>query len=166
MNVLIGKTGATVEIDEAQLSDATRAFLFAYGVRQWLNDKHASVQIGKDGATGDDVMAVVHDAIARLRAGDLGRQGGGRTSDPVAQEMRKIAVGRANDAIKKLSVDVLRTKLADHGWDFAQATKAKARAAFVAAIVERLLEKHESELRETAKANLAKNAELQVDVEV
>lgn len=162
MDILIGKTGETVAVDVDKLSDSTKDFLFNYGVKQWLNDKHASVQIGKEGATAETVTAVVNDALAALYAGNIRRSGGGRTSDPVAKEMRAIATQRANKIVRDLPDDRLRTKLADHGWDFAKDTKAKARSAFVAAIVEQLLEKREAELRETAKANLAKANALDV----
>lgn len=165
MDILIGKTGATVALDESRLSDETKAFLFAYGVKQWLNDKHASVQIGKEGATGETVMGVVADAIEKLYTGDL-RMSAGRTNDPVAREAKAISMNEIKASVSKLSRETLVAAFAKRGWASGKDEFGASKMRLIKELAEAHLAKNNERIIRAARDRVAENAANVADVDL
>jgi hypothetical protein len=74
MDIRIKKADATVEVQELKFNQATRDFLYNYGVRQFLNDSISD--LSREGsksttkASSDEMLARVNDTIERLYAGE------------------------------------------------------------------------------------------------
>jgi hypothetical protein len=74
MDIRIKKADATVVVDVKKLNETVGAFLFEYGVRQFINDSISD--LSREGsksttkATSDEMLARVEDTIARLYAGE------------------------------------------------------------------------------------------------
>jgi hypothetical protein len=73
MDIFVKKTGQTVQVSD-DLPEVSREFLFQYGVKQWLNDRHASLQ-SKDFNDRDEyvekVMGRVLEGIDKLESGEV-----------------------------------------------------------------------------------------------
>lgn len=92
ITVRIGKTNRDIEIDLSRFNDEVLLYVIHYGLKQRLNDVHASMSLDDDGA--DEINAQVDKALNALYSGDI-RVAGERTSDPV----RRMALQNATNAI-------------------------------------------------------------------
>lgn len=93
MQITINKTGAVFQTGD--FPQAARDFIFSYGLRQILNDCHASLQ-RKDFDSQEDFVAAVNDRVkvklAALESGDITtRQSGGASLDPMTKLIYAIA---------------------------------------------------------------------------
>jgi hypothetical protein len=74
MEIRIKKADATVTIDREKYPEHVKEFLFNYGERQYLNDSTSDLSVNGSPsttkATPDEILARVHDTIARLYAGE------------------------------------------------------------------------------------------------
>jgi hypothetical protein len=94
----LGKAG-NITVGLNRLTDEVVEHIFAYGLKQLLNDCHASE---KEPA---NKLALVQKKLENLYDGKITRaSGGGRTSDPVAQEAKRLAKAK----IKTLTSGQLR----------------------------------------------------------
>jgi hypothetical protein len=82
----------TVSVDDGKFSKAVNEYIFAYGLKQVLNDA------GSQGKSAEDKLALAEKKLAKLYSGDLAIH---RTTDPVAAEAKKIAIAKVNAAIAK-----------------------------------------------------------------
>lgn len=115
--VTIGKTGDNHEIDFAALPAASQAYVIAYGLKQALNDCHASIQRnGKDEdgdalyASDTDFQRAVRDAVdARLSAlmeGTIGIRSSGTRLDPLSAEIVRLARAEVVKAVRAKGIKV------------------------------------------------------------
>src|SRR5262245_13119150 len=76
MQVRIGAAGV-VDVDVDRLPDAAKSHIFAYGLKQILNDARSGLT-NKSGATADKVMEAVNKKLDALYAGTIRppREGG------------------------------------------------------------------------------------------
>lgn len=130
-NVVIAKVHS-IEVDEAKFSDAVKEFIFAYGLKQLLNDA------GSAGKTPDEKLAMGEKKLASLYEGTLrtARVGGGG-KDPVAAEMDRIAW------------EVLRAAIMGQGRKLKDVTDEQK-----AELIEKYLKKYEAKTRKEAEARL------------
>ena len=84
--ILIRKAGKSIDVDESRFSDAVHSFVFAYGIRQVLNDSLSDMKSGAH--KPDEYMNVVMDKLNALYAGDVRQKTG---VDPVTAEMIRLA---------------------------------------------------------------------------
>lgn len=100
-NIDVTKAGKSFEIDFQGLPEVSREYLIAYGLRQALNDVHASISLkaaDKDGnklyETEADVTAAaleaVEERIAKLQEGTMSLRAGGAPVDPVEAMRQKV----------------------------------------------------------------------------
>lgn len=144
ISVGLGKAGA-IDVDLAKLakSQAVMEYVFHYGLKQMLNDVHASEKdaAAKLGLSQKKLDSLYRGEIAQARVG-----GGG---DEVAREMRKLAEAELKAKLAKLG-----RKLKDFSKDQLQAG------------VEALLKANEAEYRKTAEAKLALKPAAAKDVDI
>jgi hypothetical protein len=115
-NIIIG-LGAdrTIEVDRAKFTPEVAEHIFMYGLRQILNDAHASE---KDGAAK---TALSEKRLAKLYEGQINRGGNGAkaSADPVEKEatrlakaiISKIDKSRLEAAAKRRAIEVDDLKL-------------------------------------------------------
>lgn len=129
----LGKAGE-IEVDVAKLaaSEAVVNYVFNYGLKQMLNDVHASEKDldAKVGLSQKKLDSLYRGEVAQARIG-----GGG---DPVAKEMRRMVEQEIKDTIKRAG-----KKLSDFSKEALQTAMAK------------LLEKNKDEYRKLAEEKLA-----------
>ncbi len=88
--IAIAKTH-TLDIDLSKFNNDVNEFIFAYGLKQLLNDA------GSSGKTPDEKLEMAKGKLDRLYAGELRRVGTAKTAlDPVQAEAERLAW----DAIK------------------------------------------------------------------
>jgi len=105
--IALGEAGS-IEVEDATFTQAVKDYVYHYGLKQMLNDVHASVTKKVE---SDDVKraeakrAMVEKKLASLMAGEVAqaRVGGG---DPVAKEMRKMAEADLKAKLVKLGKKV------------------------------------------------------------
>lgn len=137
----LGEAGSlAVDIAELAKHDAVVQYVFNYGLKQMLNDVHASVtkKVQADDTKRQAAkLALVNKKLASLLAGNVAQEriGGG---DPVAREMLAMAKADVKAGIAKLGKKLK---------DFSDESLAKAYAAQLA--------KHDATYREKAIAKLA-----------
>lgn len=119
VEISLGKAGS-IEVDVAKLreSQAVADYIFMYGLKQMLNDVHASEKdpVAKKGLSQKKLDSLLRGEVAQARVG-----GGG---DPVAKEMRAMA-----EADVKAKLKALGKKLSDYEADTLKAVYAKQLAA-------------------------------------
>lgn len=156
MDVLINKTGQTVSIDKGALPQVSNDFIFAYGLRQILNDCHSSIVAKtwdeeKDGNFSEAVMAAVADKIAALATGDITtRRAAGEPVDPVARRVLRIARERIKSALKAQKGLTIKA-YGEEAYD---------------ELVSKYIDKNAEALEKQAKAELKKEAETVVDLDL
>lgn len=136
IEISLGKAGSIkVDVEKLEKSEAVIQYIFNYGLKQMLNDVHASE---KDAAAK---MGLVEKKLNSLYAGQVAQQrvGGG---DPVAREMAAMAQADVKAALAKLGKKLK---------DFDKESLAKAYAAQMA--------KNEAKYRKAAEAKLAIKAD-------
>ena len=118
ITITINKTGTTLETGD--FPQVSRDFIFNYGLRQILNDCHASIQ-RKDFVVGDDedqyadddeahkafvaaVNARVEAKLAALKSGDLSTRRGSGAVDPLTREMLAIAKDEVKLALQRKGI--------------------------------------------------------------
>lgn len=157
--IAVNVVGTELNVDTDKLTDAVRAYIMEYGLKQMLNDSHASVTATTnpdEDERKEAKLAMAEKKLASLMAGNVAqaRFGGG---DPIRTEMRKLADAELTAALKAAG-----KKLAD-------AKKAKdAEGNLVwTATVNKLMEKHEARYKKEAQARLdkAKGAAEGIDLE-
>lgn len=122
MDIIIGKTQNVVKVDIESMASVSKDFIFAYGLRQILNDCHASVQ-RKDFETQEAFMEAVDARVnAKLNAlysGDIStRTASGKPAlSPLEAMMEKIA--------KEIVIPALRAKVKSLGGKFGDITDAQ-----------------------------------------
>lgn len=132
-NVSLGKAGE-IEVDVEKLvkSEAVVAYIFQYGLKQMLNDVHASE---KDPAAKIGLSQKKLDSLYR---GEVAQQRVGGGGDPVKREMLAMAKQDVNAKIKALG-----KKLGDYDKETLNSVYEKQMAA------------NESQYRKAAEAKLA-----------
>lgn len=108
ITVTIGKTGAAHEIDFAALPETSQQFIITYGLKQLLNDAHASITPKAykpedfDGLSfAEAVNAAVEEKLNRLFEGTLAIRAGTREpSDPRAKIIHQLAKDALREALK------------------------------------------------------------------
>jgi len=138
--VTLPKAKASLIIVMGDMPQATLDHVFAYGLRQILNDAMASAK------TPEEAKAFADKRLANLMSGTL-RASPTRTGDPIEDEARRIARGMLEAKIRTVGKKV---KDFDADW-------------FKARIAE-LLTKQPA-IRETATANVNATAGLALDIE-
>lgn len=101
----IGKTGKAQEVDFGAMNEDVRDYVIAYGLKQILNDCHASIQRKDYDEQGEFILAVeeaVNDKLAALASGKISiRTGAARESiDPVQKLVNRMAREIVLGAIK------------------------------------------------------------------
>jgi hypothetical protein len=88
----IGEAG-TISVDESKFTAAVNSYIFNYGLKQMLNDVHASETAKKtpdDETRQANKLALVEKKLASLYAGEVA-QSRAASGDPVMREMRDMA---------------------------------------------------------------------------
>jgi transcription termination factor NusB len=101
-----------VEVDEARFTPAVREFIFAYGLKQLLNDA------GSAGKNPDEKLGMAQKKLDALYTGEVRRHRD--AVDEVTSEARKIAEGLIKNALRAqgrkigdVDKDILRAKVAE-----------------------------------------------------
>ena len=130
--ISLGKGGEiTVDVAKLAKSDAVVNYIFTYGLKQMLNDVHASEKdaAAKLGLSQKKLDSLYRGEVAQARAS---------SADPVKREMRALAEADVKDAMRKGGI------------------KASALAkGKLAEIIDAQLAKNEAKYRKTAEAKLA-----------
>jgi hypothetical protein len=92
--IRIAKYNRTVDVEFSTLPEEAQLHIIEYGLRQNLNDRVAGE------ADADIGMALINKRLASLGAGDF-RSTGGRESDPVMAEAKRLASVAVKNAIRK-----------------------------------------------------------------
>jgi hypothetical protein len=103
-SISINKIGVAVDVDFGALPEVSQQFIINYGLRQVLNDAHASIQL-RDFPEGEGFKDAVENAVntrlGALVSGDLTtKRGGGLPVDPVQREVIRMAREEVRAAIK------------------------------------------------------------------
>jgi hypothetical protein len=93
VTVPLAKAETSVEVALAQLPENSLQHIFAYGLRQILNDAMASAK------TAAEAQGMAQKRLDNLLAGTL-RAAGTREGDPVRREARKIATDLVTAKVK------------------------------------------------------------------
>jgi hypothetical protein len=134
--VSLGKAGElTVDIAKLEKSPAVMEYIFNYGLKQMLNDVHASE---KDAAAKMGLSQKKLDSLYRGEVAQARASGG----DPVKREMRAMAENDVKNAAKAAGIKL------------ANVPKDK-----LAAAIDGQLAKNEAKYRKAAEAKLAIKAE-------
>lgn len=150
--VQIGKIGQQVEVKGFDtLPEASQAFLIAYGLKQVLNDAHASIQrkdFDSEEAFQDEVMGAVLAKVEALESGEVKSRGTGavRVVDPFAKLCREIAKERIYAACAK-------------------AGKKKPVKEQLEAFIVQVMEKHGDSVKAEAKERLDSLSDLDLDLD-
>jgi hypothetical protein len=91
--VRVVKAETDYTVDPAQLPDHVRDHVWAYGLRQILNDAAASAK------NADEAKGMADKRFANLLAGTL-RASSGRESDPVKAEALRLATAKVHTALR------------------------------------------------------------------
>lgn len=94
-NIGIGEAGE-ISVDETRFNETVKAYIFNYGLKQMLNDVHASVTKkveADDLKRVEQKLALVQKKLASLYAGEVAQARVGTTGSPVEREMRQMADG-------------------------------------------------------------------------
>ncbi len=94
-----GKVGVPVE----RFSEQVRDYIFEYGLKQMLNDAHASVTAKthpKDSERAAAKVAMAQKKLDSLLAGQVAQARAGAERDPVGAEVRRMAEAEVKQAIK------------------------------------------------------------------
>lgn len=151
LSINIAKANKPMMVDESKFTEAVDTYVRRYGLTQMFNDAHSQItaKVEPDPVKrGELAWALAQKKLDALYAGEtrVARVGGPR-GDDVTNEVKRIAkatiLGRAKS--KGLSADVVKTNFNE--W----------MAKYIAA--------NEAALRAEAEANLAKVAELSVDLD-
>lgn len=89
----IGSAGE-ITVDEGKFSETVWAYVFNYGLKQMLNDVHASVTAkveADETKRNSQKMALVQKKLDSLYAGEVAQARVGSTGNPVEREMRAMA---------------------------------------------------------------------------
>lgn len=107
MQITINKTGAVFETGD--FPTVAKDFIFAYGLRQILNDCHASIQ-RKDFESQEAFIGAVNERVkaklAALESGDITTRQVGTTLDPVTKLGMTLARELVVTAIKAKGLKV------------------------------------------------------------
>lgn len=97
LTISLGKAGS-IEVDVAKLqaNEAVREYIFAYGLKQMLNDVHASE---KD---ADKKLALSQKKLDSLMRGEVAQARVGQSGDPVMREMKAMAEADVKSKLKQL----------------------------------------------------------------
>ncbi len=95
MKIMIGKIGETLNVDLTRMPRESIEFVTEYGLKQLLNDCHASItpkMYPDKGELTRAVIEAVNNKVEALYNGSIrSGGGGGRTIDPVTALARKFA---------------------------------------------------------------------------
>lgn len=141
MLINIGK-GIEMDVDVAKLPADVLSHVQYIGLRNILMDAHSGVTKEKATDVVAESRAVSEKKLAAMYAGQVRATSAGRTSDPIAAEMKKIATGMLKDVIRKAG-----KKMEDYSTEQKNAAVAK------------LIDKNPS-IRTTAEKNVAATKEL------
>lgn len=136
----IGEAGS-IDVDESKFTEAVRAYVFNYGLKQMLNDVHAGETKAK---TADDAtrkankLALVEKKLASLYNGEVAQARVGATGSPIEREMRAMA-----EADLRVKVKAAGKKVSD----FDKGVWAE--------VVGKQVKAHEAKYRAAAEAKLA-----------
>lgn len=164
MQVLIGKVAQTVEVDFDSLPKVSQEYIINYGLKQVLNDCHASISlkaVDKAGllmypdseAVGRATMEAVREKLAALQSGDISIRQAGQVRealDPIVKVSREIAWD-----------DYVKPSLVKKGIKL-NTVKAEDRARFVSQVIE----KYADDIIPEAKRRVKKAASIEIDFEI
>lgn len=111
MQVLISKAGEThsVELDWAALPEASKAYIIGYGLKQALNDAHASVK------TLSEAKGLVDKRLDQLIAGNPPTARTGSGKDALTRECENIAAAQLRSV--GIKAGDARKAVETHGWE-------------------------------------------------
>lgn len=151
-NITIGKTQKIIAVETGKFNETTQAFIFAYGLKQLLNDCHSAVKRA-DFETNEEFTLAVNEAVeTKLQALIEGkvsiRSGSSREPvDPIEKLVFRQAKDIISNAIKAKGIkikDVAPEKLAE--------------------LIAGYIEKNREALVKEAKAQLKKAEAITVDL--
>lgn len=160
MDIIIGKTQSVVEVKLDSMVSVSKDFIFAYGLRQILNDCHASVQ-RKDFETQEAfveaVEARVKSKLEALYSGDIStRTASGKAAvSPLDTMIEKIA--------KEIVIPALRAKVKSLGGKFGDITDAQ-KAKILQEYIEKNRDTLEKEATKRLKAQKAQADSVELDL--
>lgn len=104
----IGSAGE-VTVDEAKFTPEVNAYIFNYGLKQMLNDVHASITAkveADETKRNGQKMALVEKKLASLYAGEVAQARVGSTGNAVEREMRAMAEAELKGKLKAINKKV------------------------------------------------------------
>ncbi len=146
-SISIGALNGNVEVNAAMFSPAVSAYVFEYGLKQMLNDCHASVTASvepDDAKRAEAKLAMVQKKLDSLYAGHTVQARTGGTSDPRTKLIRQFAEQELQEGIKKAGKKVADVK---------KQVDAQGNGVYLTAIL-RLIDKHEDRYIKAADAAL------------
>jgi hypothetical protein len=154
ITLAIGKIGATKEIDLKAFPQESNEFIFQYGLRQLVNDCHASIKradFESDEAFINAVNERVNAKILQIMEGKLSMRSGKRAEpvDPVQKIIHRIAKEAVKQALGKKGVKL--KDLPEGKFD---------------ELVDSYIASREEELTTTAKAELKRQEKFQADIDL
>lgn len=158
-NVKIGALNGAVEVDAGQFSPAVSAYIFEYGLKQMLNDCHASVTSAvepDDEKRAEAKLATVQKKLDSLYAGMVSQPRQGGTADPRAKLIRGFAEAELAEGVRKAG-----KKLAD----VKKQVDDKGKSVWLAA-VQRLVEKNAERYGKAADAALKARGAAQSEIDL
>jgi hypothetical protein len=149
MQILINKTQTMVEIAEAELPQASKDFIFNYGLRQILNDCHSSIKradFSDEKSFSEAVMEAVDAKLGAILSGDLHtRRASGESLDPVVRET--VAIAKEELAILLKNKGLSKAKVSNYD-----------------EVLQSYVEKHVERLTKEAKTRIAAKAKKAAEV--
>jgi hypothetical protein len=95
VTIALGEAGQiAVDLDKINAHEAVKTYIFNYGLKQMLNDVHASVTKKTetdDDKRADQKRALVEKKLASLYAGEVAQQRAMSGLSPVERKMRELA---------------------------------------------------------------------------
>jgi hypothetical protein len=101
ITIMINKTGQEVSITPTELPETSKAFIFAYGLKQILNDCHSSIKQSEYGTLEEfhaAVNEVVNNKLDAIVSGTITQRTSGNRI--VSNPIEKIVLRLAREAIK------------------------------------------------------------------
>lgn len=158
-NISLGSAGS-IEVDSDKFSPAVSAYVFEYGLKQMLNDAHASVTAAVEpDATkrAEAKLAMATKKLETLLSGLTASPRTGGTSDPVAKLVKQQAEEELTAAIKAKGKKVA---------DFKKATDEAGNSVWlkmVSSLIDKNADKYKKAAEATLKARRAATSEIDLE---
>lgn len=102
LTIALGSAGS-VDVQPDKFTDQVRDYIFEYGLKQMLNDAHASITAKthpKEAERASAKVAMAEKKLASLLAGQVAQARASAERDPVGAEVRRMAEAEVKQAIK------------------------------------------------------------------